>query len=95
MQTAECAVGNRVRYLRTGTVGTITALQAVNGATYAVLDTTGLLYRLDQVVPASAVSEARVHRVEDLAAQLEREREGLYRADGAQLELDNSCEGGG
>ncbi len=95
MQMEECAVGTRVRYTRTGTVGTVTALQAVDGETFAVLDATGLLYRLDQLVRAGTVRERREGQVEDLTTQLEREREGLYRADGSQFELDNSCEGGG
>jgi len=95
MQPEACEVGTRVRYLRTGTIGTITALQAVDGESFAILDTTGLLYRLDQLVPAGTVRERREEKVDDVRAQLEREREGVYRADGSQFELDNSCEGGG
>ncbi len=95
MQTDECAVGARVRYAGTGTVGTVTALQAVDGETFAVLDSTELLYRLDQLTPAGTVREQREARREDITAQLAREREGIVREDGSQFELDNSCEGGG
>lgn len=95
MQTDECAVGARVRYAGTGTVGTVTAIQAVDGETYAVLDSTGLLYRLDQLTLAGITRERRERRIEDITDQLAREREGIVWDDGSQLEIDNSCEGGG
>ncbi|HOT95383.1 MAG TPA: DUF2098 domain-containing protein [Methanoregulaceae archaeon] len=95
MQTDECTVGTRVRYAGTGTVGTVTAIQAVDGETYAVLDTTGLLYRLDQLTPATVVRERRKARLEEITDQLSREREGVVWDDGSQLDLDNACEGGG
>ena len=96
MDTGEVAVGTRVRYTRTGTIGTVTAVQAIEGETYAVLDSTGLLYRLDQLAPAGTVREQRrAGIVEDLEEQLRRDREGIYREDGSNLDLDNSCEGGG
>lgn len=95
MDTGEVAVGTRVRYARTGTVGTVTAVQAIEGETYAALDSTGLLYRLDQLAPAGAVHERRQGTVEEIEEQLRREREGIFRTDGGQFDLDNSCEGGG
>ncbi len=96
MDTGEVAIGTRARYARTGTIGTVTAVQAIGGETYAVLDTTGLLYRLDQLVPAGAVRERRREEiVEDLEEQLRRDREGIYRTDGGQIDLGNRCEGGG
>lgn len=85
----------RARYGRTGTVGTVTAVQAIEGETYAVLDTTGLLYRVDQLAPAGAARERRERTVEEIDEQLRREREGIVRTDAGQFELDNSCEGGG
>jgi hypothetical protein len=95
MDTGEVAVGMRARYARTGTTGTVTALQAIGGETYAVLDSTGLLYRLDQLAPTGAARERRERTVEEIEEQLERERQGVSRTDGSQFELDNSCEGGG
>ncbi len=95
MDTGEVAVGTRVRYARTGTVGTVTAVQAIEGETYAALDSTGLLYRLDQLAPAGTVRERRQGTVEEIEEQLRREREGIFRTDGGQFDLDNSCEGGG
>ena len=95
MDTGEVAVGMRARYARTGTAGTVTALQAIGGETYAVLDSTGLLYRLDQLAPTGAARERRERTVEEIEEQLKREREGLFREDGSQFDLDNSCEGGG
>jgi hypothetical protein len=95
MDTGEVAVGMRARYARTGTIGTVTAVQAIGGETYAVLDTTGLLYRVDQLAPTGAVRQERERTLEEMEQQLRREREGITRTDGSQFELDNSCEGGG
>ena len=96
MDTGEVAVGMRARYARTGTIGTVTAVQAIDGETYAVLDSTGLLYRLDQLAPTGTVARERRERtLEEIEEQLKREREGIYREDGSNLDLDNSCEGGG
>jgi hypothetical protein len=95
MDTGEVAVGMRARYGRTGTVGTVTAVQAIEGETYAVLDTTGLLYRVDQLAPTGVAREERKRTVEEIEEQLRREWEGITRTDGGQFELDNSCEGGG
>jgi hypothetical protein len=95
MDTGEVAVGMRARYARTGTTGTVTALQSIEGETYAVLDSTGLMYRLDQLAATGAVRERRERTVEEVKEQLERERQGVSRTDGSQFELDNSCEGGG
>ncbi len=60
-----------------------------------MLDSTGLLYRLDQLAPTGAVRERKERTVEEMEEQLKREREGISREDGSQLDLDNSCEGGG
>jgi hypothetical protein len=95
MQSGEVAIGTRARYVRTGTTGTVTSVQAVGGETFAVLDSTGLMYRLDQLAPAAGTQEKREGMVEDLKQRLEREREAITRIDGSQFELDNSCEGGG
>jgi hypothetical protein len=96
MDAGEVAVGVRARYGRTGTVGTVTAVQAIDGENYAELDSTGLLYRIDQLAPAGAARTGRREKtVEEVEAQLRREREGITRTDGSQFELDNSCEGGG
>jgi hypothetical protein len=95
MDTGEVAVGMRARYGRTGTVGIVTAVQAIDGETYAVLDSTGLMYRVDQLAPTGAAQERRERAVEEIEEQLRREREGITRTDGSQFELDNSCEGGG
>jgi len=95
MDYGEVAIGMRARYGRTGTIGTVTAVQAIEGETYAVLDSTGLLYRVDQLSPTGATRERRERTVEEIEEQLRREHEGIVRTDGGQFELDNSCEGGG
>jgi len=60
-----------------------------------VLDTTGLLYRVDQLAPAGSIRERHERAAEEIDEQLRREREGVMRTDAGQFDLDNSCEGGG
>ena len=43
--------GMRVRYPRTGTAGTVVRIEETRGNEFAEIDTTGLLYRTDQLVP--------------------------------------------
>ena len=95
MDTGEVAVGMRARYARTGTIGTVTAVQAIEGETYAVLDTTGLLYRVDQLAPTGAARERRERTVEEMEQQLEREREGITRTDGSPVRARQQLRGRG
>jgi len=44
-------LGMRVRYPRTGTAGTVVRIDEIRGNEFAEVDTTGLLYRTDQLVP--------------------------------------------
>jgi len=89
--------GTPVRYPRTGTSGIITRLVDKNGSRYAEIDSTGLLYRLDQLIPGKPTSkfDHEMNREEDLA-QLERERK---RVEEEALEeppsLDGACAGAG
>ena len=76
MDTGEVAVGMRARYTRTGTTGTVTALQAIGGETYAVLDSTGLLYRLDQLRADRRRARAAGADRRGDGRRLERERQG-------------------
>ena len=97
MNAEELVVGMQVRYPRTGTSGRVTRVEQQHGDLFAEIDTTGLLYRIDQLVPAAAKKkkEARV-RDEDLE-RIKKEREFL--SDEAFREAlshsDQSCEGGG
>lgn len=97
METGEAAVGMRVRYPRTGTTGTIVSLTVEGGKTFAELDTTRLLYRVDQLVPAANVGEKREGALEDTVEKIKKERE-FYSGSGFQEAIghtDQSCEGGG
>jgi len=65
METGEASVGMRVRYPRTGTSGTIVALTVEGGENFAELDSTHLLYRVDQLVPAGSMVEKRSGTLDD------------------------------
>lgn len=97
MLAEEIALGMKVRYPRTGTTGKILRIEQVRGDTFAELDTTNLLYRIDQLITAAAVEKTTTSIVEDAKSVIERERE--YAA-GSGLQdalknIDQSCEGGG
>jgi hypothetical protein len=97
MLAEEIALGMKVRYPRTGTTGKILRIEQVRGDTFAELDSTNLLYRIDQLIPASTSEKASTVLVEDAKTVIERERE--YAA-GSGLQdalknIDQSCEGGG
>jgi len=52
-------VGLKVRYPRTGTEGTIEKVAEIEGHLFVGLDTTHLLYRIDQVIPVEKFREKR------------------------------------
>ena len=97
MLAEEMALGMRVRYPRTGTTGKILRIEEIRGVTFAELDSTSLLYRIDQLIPATAANKAASTIVEDAKQVIAREREF---AAGSELQealknIDQSCEGGG
>lgn len=97
MLAEEIALGMKVRYPRTGTTGKILRIEQIRGDTFAELDSTNLLYRIDQLMPATGGEKAKTAIVEDARNIIERERE--YAA-GSGLQdalknIDQSCEGGG
>lgn len=97
MESPEILVGMRVRYPRTGTLGTVVRIEQDRGDLFAELDSTGLLYRIDNLVPAGAVEKSGGARKEDLEALLQKEKffdSGLEMGE-AIRDLDQSCEGGG
>ena len=97
MNAEELVIGMQVRYPRTGTSGRVTRVEQKHGDLFAELDSTGLLYKIDQLIPAAArkEKEAKV-RDEDLE-RIKKERELV--SDEAFREAlshsDQSCEGGG
>lgn len=84
-----------MRYTRTGTVGKIAAINEYDGYLYAELDSTGLSYRLDQLII--------IHDVEKTAEKKEDAKEEFIRQQKMMSEMqetawqntDQSCEGGG
>jgi hypothetical protein len=97
MQGGEITIGSRVRYSRTGTIGNVVRFEEQKGARFAELDSTHLLYRLDQLTVTDGMEKKRKMRREDTVRQIEKERE--YVAGSAYAEAlahtDQSCEGGG
>jgi hypothetical protein len=97
MLAEEIALGMKVRYPRTGTTGKILRIEQVRGDTFAELDSTNLLYRIDQLIPATSAEKTTKSVIEDAKSVIEREREfaagsGLQ---DALKNIDQSCEGGG
>jgi hypothetical protein len=97
MLAEEIEVGMRVRYPRTGTAGTVLRIESSGGSTFVELDSTHLLYRTDQLIPASITEKTSSTIIEDAKEVIAREREF---AEGRELQealknIDQSCEGGG
>jgi len=88
-------IGQTVRYSRTGTVGKIVSLSEIDGFEYAEIDTTGLIYRLDQLVEIHDEYKSKTttrnvkEETRDEQAKLQAMRESAW------MNVDNSCEGGG
>ena len=89
------AIGQTVRYGRTGTVGKIVAFVEENGFTFAELDSTGLYYRIDQLTAISEVVHKET-RHSDFRKDLEEEQKSVREMnESAGQKTDQSCEGGG
>ena len=97
MNADEVVVGMQVRYPRTGTTGIIQRIETVRGDTFAELDSTRLLYRIDQLILAGNTEKVAETIIEDVKKVIERERK--YAAGTEYQEalknIDQSCEGGG
>jgi hypothetical protein len=95
MQAGEVAVGMQVRYPRTGTTGTVMRIEQIERETFAELDTTHLLYRIDQLI----AFEGKVGKEEKKGGgeleQLEKEREASRQVQSQWLSADELCDGGG
>lgn len=97
MLAEEMTLGMRVRYPRTGTTGKVLRIEEIRGVPFAELDSTNLLYRIDQLIPATAMNKTVTTISEDAKQVIARERE--YAAGSGLQEalknIDQSCEGGG
>jgi hypothetical protein len=98
MLAEEIALGMKVRYPRTGTTGKIVHVETIKGVSFAELDSTGLLYQIDQLIPALGSEKKSITGPEeDSKKVIAREREF---AAGTEFQetlknIDQSCEGGG
>lgn len=88
-------IGQTVRYSRTGTVGKIVSLVNDNGYDFAELDSTGLLYRADQLTAINEVIKSD-RRETDVRKDILDEQEKIRdMQESAWQNTDQSCEGGG
>ncbi|RPI40860.1 MAG: DUF2098 domain-containing protein [Methanoregulaceae archaeon] len=97
MSAEEISLGTRVRYPNTGTMGKILHIEQIRGETFAELDSTRLLYRIDHLIPVTGAEKTVSTITEDARTVIAREREfaagsGLQ---DALKNIDQSCEGGG
>ncbi len=95
MQAQEIAIGTRVRYPRTGTVGRVERLETIDRHAFAQLDSTHLLYRIDLLVPVGEEERITRKEKEDLIRQIEREREQAAALREELAHVDEMCDGGG
>ena len=97
MNAEELSVRMPVRYPRTGTSGKVTRLEQQQGVLFAELDSTGLLYRIDELIPAAAKSGKEAKAREGELERLRKEKESLSEEAfrDALSHSDQSCEGGG
>ncbi len=97
MNAEELAVGMLVRYPRTGTSGRVIRVEQQHGALFAEIDTTGLLYRIDQLVPEATKKEKEA-KVRDADLEIIKKEREFLSEEGFREALshsDQSCEGGG
>ncbi|MBN1167386.1 MAG: DUF2098 domain-containing protein [Methanospirillaceae archaeon] len=88
--------GQTVRYPRTGTSGVVVSISDREGVQFAELDSTGLLYRIDQLVPAQLTSHTKTEKEDDSLEQIRKERESdLYSEQIDTTSLDGACSGAG
>lgn len=97
MSAGEISLGTRVRYPKTGTTGRVLHIEHLRGEAFAELDSTRLLYRIDQLVPITGSEKKLTGIKEDAKTVITREREYASWSEhqDALKNIDQSCEGGG
>ena len=91
-------IGTYARYPKTGTVGTVIRFQEHQGHTFVELDSTGLLYRIDQLIPISTEAKTTFERTKDEnLKRIMKERESFDETayGDAVFQQDGACHGGG
>ncbi|KDE56343.1 DUF2098 domain-containing protein [Methanoculleus sp. MH98A] len=95
MSTDDVAVGAVVRYPRTGTTGKVVRIEEIDDRRYAEVDSTGLYYRVDELIGADKTTgkvEKKERSLEDYLKEHEQLQEQLKAA--WDNGIDRSCEGG-
>ena len=97
MLADDIVLGMRARYPRTGTTGKILRIEQIKGDTFAELDSTSLLYRIEQLIPATGTEKTISPLNEDTKKIIAHEREFAAGTEFQEVlkNIDQSCEGGG
>ena len=96
MSTDDVAVGAVVRYPRTGTTGKVVRIEKIDGRRYAEIDSTGLYYRVDELIGAEKTTEKVEREERSLEEYLKEHRELQEQLEEVwEVGTDRSCEGGG
>jgi len=95
MNADEVSVGMKVRYPRTGTTGKVERLEKIESNTFAELDSTHLLYRVDQLIPIGTIEGKKIRKEEDIKKVIEGERELAFALREELAKSDEMCDGGG
>ncbi len=90
-------IGSYAKYPKTGTFGTVVRFQEQHGQTFVELDSTHLLYRIDQLIPASFEEQATIDSKDKEIKKIVYEREDLGESafNDAAFQQDGACHGGG
>ena len=95
MQAGEVAVGMNVRYPRTGTAGKVVRIEKIDRESFAELDSTRLLYRIDQLISYEPAAGREEKKGGGELEQVAKEREEARSIQAAWLSADELCDGGG
>ncbi len=88
--------GETVRYSRTGTSGVVVTIENRDGVFFAELDSTGLFYRMDQLVLAQIINHPKISPTDDSIEQIRKERDFSNQSDlNVPDNLDGACSGAG
>ncbi|MDD1657464.1 MAG: DUF2098 domain-containing protein [Methanomicrobiales archaeon] len=95
MNAGEIAIGTQVRYPRTGTVGKVVRLEKQEKDLFAELDSTHLLYRIDQLVTYEGKGKEGPKEGKGDLERFAEEREFAKKLHTDTTHLDEMCDGGG
>jgi hypothetical protein len=94
--TDDVTVGAVVRYPRTGTTGKVMRIKEIDGWNYAEIDSTGLYYRVDELVGVDRTTRTVERKEQSLEDYLEETKKLSRQLKEVWTEgIDQTCEGGG